>query len=105
MFRGGGGCRRGSRGRGCMFANHTNLIRWLKDVVEGLGGTTPMVQIEVVREPNFKRVYISFQVLVRHIDFASMEPGEATPMVSNAAMDGVAPIWVLYERLVVEACL
>jgi len=65
---------------------HTNLIRWLKDV-EGLGGTTFVVQIEVVREPDFKRVHISFQVLVQHIDFASMEP-----VVSITAMDGVSPI-------------
>ena len=64
-----------------------------------------MVQIEVVRESDFKRVHISFQVSFRHIDFASMEPGETTPLVSIAAMGGVAPIWVTYERLAVEACL
>ena len=82
-----------------------NLIRQLEDVVEGLGGTTPVVQIEVVRESDFKRVHISFQVPVRHIDFTSMEPGEPTPMVSIAAMGGVAPIWITYERLAVEAYL
>ena len=70
---------------------HINLIRWLKDVVEGLGGTTPMVRQELVRQPDFKRIHISFQVPVRHIDFASMEPGEApifsrVPMVSIATM-------------------
>ena len=43
---------------------HINLIRWLKDVVEGLGGTTPMVRQELVRQPDFKRVHISFQVPV-----------------------------------------
>ena len=85
---------------------HINLIRWLKDVIEGLSGTTPLVRIELVRQPDFKRVYISFQVPVRHIDFTSMEPGEApifsrVPMVSIAAMGGVAPIWVIYERLAV----
>jgi hypothetical protein len=64
-----------------------------------------VVQIKVVRQPDFKRVHISFQVPVRHIDFALMEPGEPTPMVSIAAMGGVAPIWVTYERLAVEACL
>ena len=63
-----------------------NLIRWLKDVVEGLGGTTPVIRLELVPQPNFKRVHISFQVPVRHIDFALMEPGEPTPMVSIAAM-------------------
>jgi len=82
-----------------------NFIRWLEDVIKGLGGTTPVVQIKVVRQPDFKRVHISFQVPVRHIDFALMEPGEPTPMVSIAAMGGVAPIWVTYERLAVEACL
>jgi len=54
--------------------------------LQGLGGTTLVVQIEVVHQPDFKKVYISFQVPVRHMDFASMEPGEATPMVSIAAM-------------------
>jgi len=34
-----------------------------------------------------------------------MEPGEPTPMVSIAAMGGVAPIWTTYERLAVEAYL
>ena len=80
---------------------HITLIRWLEDVVEGLGGTTPVLQIEVVRESDFKRVHISFQVSFRHIDFASMEPVEPTPMVSISAMIGVAPIWVIYERLAV----
>ena len=84
---------------------HITLIRWLEDVVEGLGGTTTVVQIEVVREPDFETVYISFQVPVRHIDFTSMEPGEPTPMVSIDAMGGVAPIWVTYERLAVQAYL
>ena len=59
-----------------------------------MDGTTPMVQIEVVCEPGFKKVDNSFQVPVRHIDFASIAPEEATPMVSIAAMGGVAPIWV-----------
>ena len=79
-----------------------NLIRWLKDVVEGLGGTTPMVRLELIRQPDTKRVHISFQVPVRHIDFSSMEPGEdpissRIPMVSIAAMGGEAPIWTTYE--------
>jgi len=73
--------------------------------LQGLGGTTLVVQIEVVHQPDLKKVHISFQVPVRHMDFASMELGEATPMVSIAAMGGVAPIWVTYERLAVEACL
>ena len=89
---------------------HINLIRWLKDVVEGLGGTTPMVRLELIREPDFKRVHISEQVPVRHIDFASMEPREEPislriPMVSIATMAGVAQIWTTYESLAVEACL
>ena len=84
---------------------YINLIKWLKDVVEGLGGPTPGVQIEVVCQPHFKRVHISFQIPVRNIDFEHMAPGEDILMVSIAAMDGVAPIWVTYERLAVEACL
>ena len=89
---------------------HINLIRWLKDVVKELGGTSPVVRLELVRQPDFKRVHISFQVPVRHIDFSSMEPGEdpissRIPMVSIAATGGEAQIWTTYERLVVEACL
>ena len=87
-----------------------NLIRWLKDVVEGLGGTAPVVRLELVRQSDFKRVHISFQVPVRHIDFSSMEPGEypissRIPMVSIAAMGGEAQIWTTYDRLAVEAYL
>ena len=52
-----------------------SLVRWLKDVVEGLGGTTPVVHLELVRQLDIKRVHISFQVPVRHVDFSSMEPG------------------------------
>ena len=39
------------------------LIRWLEDVVKGLGGTSTVVQIEVVRESDFKKVHISFKYL------------------------------------------
>ena len=70
---------------------HINLIRWLKDVVKELGGTSPVVRLELVRQPDFKRVHISFQVPIRHIDFALMEPGDEPissriPMVSITAM-------------------
>ena len=89
---------------------HINLVRWLQDVVEGLGGTTFVVHLELVQQPDIKRIHISFQVPVRHIDFASMELGEEPissriPMVSIAAMGGVAQISTTYERLPVEACL
>ena len=33
---------------------HITLIRWLKVVVKGLSGTTPVVQIEVVCEPDWE---------------------------------------------------
>ena len=84
-----------------------NLIRWLKDIVEGLGGTTPVVHLELVWQPDIKRVHISFQVPVRHVDFSLMEPGEdpsssMIPMVSIAAVGGDAPIWTTYERLAVD---
>ena len=89
---------------------HINLVRWLKDVVEDFGGTTPVVRLELVREPDFKRIHISFHVPIRHIDFALMEPGDEPissriPMVSITAMGGVAQILTTYERLAVEACL
>ena len=76
---------------------HINIIRWPKDVVEDFGGTTPVVRLELVREPDFKRIHISFQVPIRHIDFASMKQGEdpissRIPMVSIAAMGGEAQI-------------
>ena len=70
---------------------HINLIRWLKDVVVCFDGTTPVVRLEIVWKPDFKRVHISFQVPVRHVDFFLMEPGEdpissRIPMVSIATM-------------------
>ena len=70
---------------------HINLIKCLKDIVEGLGDTTPVVRLELVREPDFKRIHISFQVPVRYVDFFLMEPGEdrissRIPMVSIATM-------------------
>jgi hypothetical protein len=34
-----------------------------------------------------------------------MAPGDVILMVSIAAMGGVAPNWVTYERLAVEVCL
>ena len=76
---------------------HINLIRWLKDVVKDLSGTTPVVRLELVRQPDFKRVHISFQVYVRHVEIFSMEPEEdpissTIPMVSIAAMGGEAQI-------------
>ena len=87
-----------------------NLVRWFKDVVEGLGGSTPVVHLELVRQPDIKRVHISFHVPIRHVDFSLMEQGEdpsssMIPMVSIAAVGGEAPIWTTYERLAVEACL
>ena len=68
-----------------------------------------MVRLELVRQPDIKRIHISFQVSVRHVDFSSMELGEdptssTIPMVSIAAMGGEAQIWTTYERLAVEAC-
>ena len=89
--------------------HHINLVRWLEDVVEGLGGTTFVARQELVRQPDIKRVHISFQIPVRHIEWSSMVPGQdpssMIPMVSIAAVGGEAPIWTTYERLAVEACL
>ena len=89
---------------------HINLVRWLQDVVQGLGGTTFVARQELVRQPDVKRVHISFQIPVRHIEWSSMVAGEdpsfsMIPMVSIAAVGGEAPIWTTYERLAVEACL
>ena len=82
---------------------HINIFRWPKDVVEDFGGTTLVVRLELVRQPDFKRVHISFHIPIRHMDFVSMELEEVTPMVSVLVMGGVALIWVTYERLAVEA--
>ena len=88
---------------------HINLVRWLKDIVEGLGGTTPVVHLELVRQPDIKRVHISFQIPVRHIEWSSMvprqDPSSMIPIVSIAVVDGEASIWTTYERLAVEAYL
>ena len=84
-----------------------NLVRWLKNIVEGLGGTTPVVHLELVRQPDIKRVHISFQIPVRHAEWTTMVPRSSTriPMVSIAVVGGEANIWTTYERLAVEACL
>ena len=87
-----------------------NLVRWLQDVVEDLGGTTFVVRQELFRQPDIKRVHISFQIPVRHIEWSSMVAGEdpsfsMIPMVSIAAVGEEAPVWTTYERLAVEACL
>jgi len=81
-----------------------NLIRWLKDVVKGLGSTTPVVQSEVVCEPHFKMVHFFSSTCSTH-RLTSMVLGESTLMVSVTEVGGVAPIWVTYERLAMEACL
>ena len=83
---------------------HINLVRWLEDVVQRLGGTTFVARQELVRQSDIKRVHISFQIPVRHIDWSSMVPGEdpsslMISMVSISAVGGEAPIWTTYERL------
>ena len=84
-----------------------NLVRWLQDVVEGLGGTTFVARQELVRQPDIKRVHISFQIHVRHAEWTTMVPGSSStiPMVSIAVVGSEANIWTTYERLAVEACL
>ena len=69
-----------------------------------------MVRLKLVRQPDIKRVHISFQIPVRHIEWSSMVAGEdpsfsMIPMVSIAAVGGEAPIWTYYERLAVETYL
>ena len=83
---------------------HINLVRWLEDVVQRLGGTIFVARQELVRQSDIKRVHISFQIPVRHIEWSSMVAGEdpsssMIPMVSIAAVGGEAPIWTTYERL------
>ena len=89
---------------------HINLVRWLEDVVQRFGGTTFVARQELVRQSDIKRVHISFQIPVRHIEWSSMvareDPSSSMiPMVSIAAVGGEIPIWITYERLGVEACL
>ena len=72
-----------------------------------MGGTTFVARQELVRQPDVKRVHISFQIPVRHIEWSSVVPGEdpsssMIPMVSIAAVGGEAPIWTTYERLAVD---
>ena len=75
-----------------------------------MGGTTFVARQELVRQLDIKRVHISFQISVRHVEWTSMVPREdpsssMIPMVSIAAVGGEAPIWTTYERLAVKACL
>ena len=69
-----------------------------------------MARQELVRQPDVKRVHISFQIPVLHIEWSSMVPEEdpsslMIPMVPIALVGGEAPIWTTYDRLAVEACL
>lgn len=83
-----------------------NNIRWLRDVVQDLGGTDPVVQTEDVDVgPVMQRKHISFQVPDRHAALTSLSPGQAIPMVAIAAWGSPSAYMVTVNRTVVEACL
>ena len=74
-----------------------NLVRWLQDVVEGLGGTTFVARQELVREPDIKYLF----------DIDGTRTGSILDDTHgfNRRSGWEAPIWTTYVRLAVEACL
>ncbi|PVH64090.1 hypothetical protein PAHAL_2G181800 [Panicum hallii] len=85
MFRG-GGCRGGGR-RG------------------GFGGRGGMIEDTLPHSSGLHFYGAIGLPLGNRTHFTLMAPGDAIPMVSIAAMDGIAPNRVTYERLAMEACL
>jgi hypothetical protein len=69
-----------------------------------MNGTPPIVQIEHVDE-RMARVYISFNVPTRYVDYGQLSVGPPHPMVAIATIGSTSPIRLTRERTVVENCL
>jgi hypothetical protein len=66
--------------------------------------THPIVQTEHV-DDRMERVYISFTVPARYIDYGQLPVGAPHPMVAIATVGSTSPIRLTRERTVVENCL
>jgi hypothetical protein len=69
-----------------------------------MNGTPPIVQTEHVYE-HMARVYISFAVPARYVDYGQLPAGAPHPMVAIATVGKTSPIQLTRERTAVENCL
>jgi hypothetical protein len=69
-----------------------------------MNGNPPIVQIEHVDE-HMARVYISFTVPTRYVNYNQLPAGAPHPMVAIATVGKTSPIRLTRERTVVENCL
>jgi hypothetical protein len=69
-----------------------------------MNGTPPIVQTKHVDE-HMARVYISFTVPARYVDYGQLPAGAPHPMVAIATVGKTTPIRLTRERTVVENCL
>jgi hypothetical protein len=69
-----------------------------------MNGTPPIVQTEHVDE-RMSRVYISFTVLTRYVDYGQLPIGAPHPMVVIATVGSTSPIRLTRERTAMENCL
>jgi hypothetical protein len=69
-----------------------------------MNDTPPIVQTEYVDE-NMVRVYISFTIPTRYVDYGQLPVGAPHPMVTIATVGSTSPIRLIRERTVIENCL
>jgi hypothetical protein len=69
-----------------------------------MNGTPPIVQTEHVDE-HMARVYISFSVPARYVDYSQLPAGAPHPMVAIATVGKTSPIQLTRERTAMENCL
>jgi hypothetical protein len=69
-----------------------------------MNGTPPIVQTEHVDE-QMARVYISFTVPARYVDYGQLPVGAPHPMVAIATFGSTSPNQLTRERNGVENCL
>jgi hypothetical protein len=69
-----------------------------------MNGTPPIVQTEHVDE-HMARVYISFTVPARYVDYGQLPADAPHPMVATATVGKTSPIRLTRERTAVENCL
>jgi hypothetical protein len=69
-----------------------------------MNDTPPIVQTEHVDE-HMAKVYISFTVPARYVDYGQLIVGAPHPMVAIATVGKTTPIRLTRERTVVENCL
>jgi hypothetical protein len=69
-----------------------------------MNDTPPIVQTEHVDE-HMARVYISFTVPSRYVDYGQLPVGAPHPMVSIATVGSTSPISLTRERTAADNCL